>query len=39
LSFAMDVADRIIVIEKGKIIRDDPRDSVDEKTVASYLSV
>jgi len=39
LSFAMDVADRIIVIEKGKIIRDDPRESVDEKTVASYLSV
>ena len=39
LSFAMDIADRIIVIEKGKIIRDDQRESVDEKTVASYLSV
>ncbi|MDG6773692.1 urea ABC transporter ATP-binding subunit UrtE [Thiomicrorhabdus sp. ZW0627] len=39
LSFALDVADRIIVIEKGKIIHDQPRDEVDEEKVASYLSV
>jgi len=39
LSFALDVADRIIVIEKGKIVHDDPRDAVDEAKVAAYLSV
>ncbi|MDX1347678.1 MAG: urea ABC transporter ATP-binding subunit UrtE [Thiomicrorhabdus chilensis] len=39
LSFALDVADRIIVIEKGKIIHDQPRNEVDEDKVASFLSV
>ena len=39
LSFALDIADRIIVIEKGKIVHDDPRDAVDEEKVAAYLSV
>jgi urea transport system ATP-binding protein len=39
LSFALDIADRIIVIEKGKIVHDDPRDAVDEDKVAAYLSV
>jgi urea transport system ATP-binding protein len=39
LSFALDIADRIIVIEKGKIVHDEPRDAVDEKKVAAYLSV
>ena len=39
LSFALDIADRIVVIEKGKIVHDEPRDAVDEKKVASYLSV
>ncbi|MBF6058625.1 MULTISPECIES: urea ABC transporter ATP-binding subunit UrtE [Thiomicrorhabdus] len=39
LSFALDVADRIIVIEKGKIIHDQPRDEVDEEQVAKFLSV
>ncbi len=39
LSFALDVADRILVIEKGEIVREETRDSVDEKTIASYLSV
>ncbi len=39
LSFALDIADRIIVIEKGKIVHDDPRDAVDETKVAAYLSV
>ena len=39
LSFALDVADRIIVIEKGKIIHDQPRADVDQDKVASYLSV
>ena len=39
LSFALDIADRIVVIEKGKIVHDEPRDAVDEDKVASYLSV
>ena len=29
LSFALDIADRVLVIENGEIVRDDPRDSVD----------
>ncbi|MBO1923057.1 urea ABC transporter ATP-binding subunit UrtE [Thiomicrorhabdus sp. 6S3-12] len=39
LSFALDVADRIIVIEKGKIIHDQPKDEVDEEQIAKFLSV
>ena len=39
LSFALQIADRIIVIEKGKIVHDEPRDAVDEEKVAAYLSV
>lgn len=39
LSFALDIADRIIVIEKGKIVHDESRDAVDEAKVAAYLSV
>jgi urea transport system ATP-binding protein len=39
LSFALDIADRILVIENGSIVREDDRASVDEKTIASYLSV
>lgn len=39
LSFALDIADRILVIEKGKIVQDQRREDVDEATIASYLSV
>jgi len=39
LSFALDIADRVLVIENGAIVREDDRASVDEKKVASYLSV
>ncbi len=39
LSFALDIADRIIVIEKGEIVLDTPRDAVDESKIAAYLSV
>ncbi|WP_420135001.1 urea ABC transporter ATP-binding subunit UrtE [Rhodopseudomonas sp.] len=39
LSFALDVADRVLVIENGEIVRDEARDSVDEAQVAKYLSV
>lgn len=39
LSFALDVADRILVMEKGDIVREEDRDSVDHDQVAAYLSV
>ncbi|MFZ5738036.1 amino acid/amide ABC transporter ATP-binding protein 2 (HAAT family) [Rhodopseudomonas thermotolerans] len=39
LSFALDVADRVLVIENGEIVRDEPRAGVDEAQVAKYLSV
>ncbi len=39
LSFALDIADRILVIEKGDIVREDLRDSVDQQSVAAYLAI
>jgi urea transport system ATP-binding protein len=39
LSFALDVADRVLVIENGEIVRDEPRAGVDEGQIAKYLSV
>jgi urea transport system ATP-binding protein len=39
LSFALDIADRVLVIENGAIVRDDARAGVDEVEVAKYLSV
>jgi urea transport system ATP-binding protein len=39
LSFVMDAADRIMVIENGSIVHEDNRDDVDEETLIGYLSV
>jgi urea transport system ATP-binding protein len=39
LSFALDVADRILVIEKGKIVLDVPVAEADQETISKYLSV
>jgi len=39
LSFTMEVADRIIVIEKGKFIHEDMRADVDADTIKKYLTV
>lgn len=39
LSFALDIADRILVIEKGEIVREEMRESVDEAKIAAYLAV
>src|SRR5579883_186437 len=39
LSFALDIADRVLVIENGEIVRDDARDAVDAAQISKYLSV
>lgn len=39
LKFALDIADRILVIEKGMIVHEELRANVDEAKVASYLAV
>src|ERR1700754_3403507 len=39
LSFALDIADRVLVIENGEIVRDDPRASVDAAQISKFLSV
>ncbi|MEA9389247.1 urea ABC transporter ATP-binding subunit UrtE [Acerihabitans sp. TG2] len=39
LSFVMDVADRILVIEKGAIVHQENRQTIDQHTIAAYLSV
>lgn len=39
LSFTMEIADRIIVIDKGKFIHEDTRDNVDAAKIKGYLSV
>jgi urea transport system ATP-binding protein len=39
LSFVLDVADRILVMEGGRIVHTDRRDQVDEATIARYLAV
>jgi len=39
LSFALDIADRVLVIENGEIVRDDPREGVDAAQISKYLSV
>jgi urea transport system ATP-binding protein len=39
LSFVLDIADRIIVMEGGRIVHSDTRDHVDEAAVARFLAV
>ncbi len=39
LSFALDIADRILVLENGDIVHEDKRANVDETTIAKFLSV
>jgi urea transport system ATP-binding protein len=39
LSFTLEIADRILVIEAGTIVHEDARASVDEATISKYLSV
>lgn len=39
LSFALDMADRVLVIEKGQIVHESPRAGIDEEKVSAFLSV
>lgn len=39
LSFTMEIADRIIVIDKGNFIHEDLREDVDTAKISQYLSV
>ena len=39
LSFVLDVADRILVMENGRIVHSDKRAEVDEAAIAGYLAV
>ncbi|MFN4004122.1 MAG: urea ABC transporter ATP-binding subunit UrtE [Hylemonella sp.] len=39
LSFALDVADRLFVIEGGRLVHETPREQTDVNRIKSYLSV
>ncbi len=39
LSFALDVADRVLVMENGTFVHESPRDGIDEERVSKFLSV
>ncbi len=39
LSFAMDIADRVLVLENGNIVHEVQRDDIDEQQVAAYVVV
>jgi len=39
LSFILDIADRILVMEGGRIVHADTRDHVDEATITRFLAV
>ncbi len=39
LSFALDIADRVLVLENGRIVQEGRRGSFDEESISKYLSV
>jgi len=39
LSFTLQIADRLIVIDRGRFVHEDLRANVDEQTISRYLSV
>ena len=39
LSFALDIADRVLVLEKGELVLQESRQNLDHARVAAYLSV
>ncbi|MEQ9056571.1 MAG: urea ABC transporter ATP-binding subunit UrtE [Roseovarius confluentis] len=39
LTFALEVADRVVVLENGTFVHDSPREGIDEAKVSKFLSV
>ncbi|MBI1397700.1 MAG: urea ABC transporter ATP-binding subunit UrtE [Betaproteobacteria bacterium] len=39
LSFAVDVADRFLIIEKGEFVYEGPKETVDQARIHSYLTI
>jgi urea transport system ATP-binding protein len=39
LSFTLEIADRLLVIERGTFVHEDLRENVDAKKITAYLSV
>jgi urea transport system ATP-binding protein len=39
LSFTLEVADRLLVIERGRLVHEDRREHVDARKISGYLSV
>ena len=39
LSFALDVADRFLVIDRGRFVHDEARATLDQEKVRSFLTV
>lgn len=39
LSFTLEIADRLLVIERGAFVHEDVRENVDAKKISAYLSV
>jgi urea transport system ATP-binding protein len=39
LSFVLDIADRILVMEGGRIVHSARRDGIDEAAIARFLAV
>ncbi|MGE4372447.1 MAG: urea ABC transporter ATP-binding subunit UrtE [Xanthobacter sp.] len=39
LSFALDIADRVLVIENGSLVHEDRREDIDEAKITRFLSV
>jgi urea transport system ATP-binding protein len=39
LSFALDIADRVLVIENGEIVHESNREDIDAEKVSAFLSV
>ena len=39
LSFTLEIADRVLVMDRGRLVHEDSRGSVDEAKIARYLSV
>jgi urea transport system ATP-binding protein len=39
LSFALDIADRVLVLENGEIVHEATRENINEEKIASFLSV